>query len=97
MQQGEAIKETTFIIAKAKVDCIDGVVMADLFDRHENRLYFHKTKDGEFMFDVYYLKDRVKGKTNETPRNIFQIINLLEEHGVSITYTAENEGRTRLD
>ena len=97
MQQGEAIKETTFIIAKAKVDCTSGVVMADLFDRHENRLYFHKTKDGEFIFDVYYLKDRVKGYTTETPTNIFQIISLLEEHGVSIAYTAENEGRPSLD
>lgn len=94
MEKGEAIKSTTFIVAQASVDCHKNVVMADMLDRSHNRLYFHKTTDGEFIFDAYYLNDRLKGETQAELRNIFDVLALLKEHGVSIIYSAENEGTT---
>lgn len=94
MAQGDTIRNTLFIVAKASVDCHKDVVMADMFDRQSNRLHFHKTADGEFVFDAFYLKDRVKGNTDAELRNIIDITKLLKQHGVTIIYSAENEGQT---
>lgn len=94
MAQGDIIRNTLFVVAKASVDCHKDVVMADMFDRHNNRLHFHKTADGEFVFDAFYLKDRVKGNTDAELRNIIDITKLLKQHGVTVIYSAENEGKT---
>ena len=94
MAQGDIIRSKTFIVAKASVDCHKDVVMADMFDRQSNRLHFHKTADGEFVFDAFYLRDRVKGNTDAELKNIIDVTKLLKQHGVTIIYSAENEGRT---
>ena len=91
MEQGEAIKSTTFFITKAVTEITGGVVMIDMFDKDFNRMYFHKTVQGEFIFDAYYLHDRVKGNTEKNIKNIYEVIDLLEEHGVKLIYTAERE------
>lgn len=94
MAQGDIVRSKTFIAAKASVDCHKDVVMADMFDRHSNRLHFHKRADGEFVFDAFYLKDRVKGNTDAEIKNIIDITKLLKQHGVTVIYSAENEGKT---
>ena len=94
MAQGDIIRSKTFIATKASVDCHKGVVMADMLDRQSNRLHFHKRVDGEFVFDAFYLKDRVKGNTDAELKNIIDVIKLLKQHGVTIIYSAENEGKT---
>lgn len=89
----DILAKKLFKVGKFTFENYKSTIMVDLFDLEYNRLYIHIHANGEMMFEVFYLNDRLYGKTT-TPtseiKNIYDVIKEVKENlGVDIIYTAE--------
>lgn len=81
----------TIKIAKAQITRHKKIMMVDMFDEGFNRVYFHLSHDGKYLFSVFAKKIHRYGKTDKKIETIEDVMNFLNEEGLASISITQKE------